>query len=316
MKRHNDLPAGWRQPPETTAEPVPLRRPYVPPGEVFPPAYLMPPPPPRSQFLPRRQTASPARTPEGATPPPPQSQFLPRRQTASPARTPEGATPPPPQSQFLPRRRPASPGGRPRARHHRRPPRRCPPCRRPPCGDGQPPPGGRPRARHRRRPPCRPPPCGNGGPCAQSSATSSGNRSCGASSAAAPGATPARTRSASGTCAPGHWQRAGPTTRSADSPARPACSATPRSWSTARPRGPTGIRGAASLRRLVASSPRRLVFVRPVGADVHRLSSTPACAYGHRQGADGGDRATGEPDVGVAGGGGEGRAVRAHQPGR
>ena len=97
MKRHNDLPAGWRQPPETTAEPVPLRRPYVPPGEVFPPAYLMPPPPPppRSQFLPRRQTASPGRTPAGATPPPPQSQFLPRRRPASPA-TPAGATPPPP----------------------------------------------------------------------------------------------------------------------------------------------------------------------------------------------------------------------------
>jgi hypothetical protein len=71
MKRHNDLPAGWRQPPETTAEPVPLRRPYVPPGEVFPPEYLMPPPPPRSQLLPRRRPAFPGRTPAGATPPAP-----------------------------------------------------------------------------------------------------------------------------------------------------------------------------------------------------------------------------------------------------
>ncbi len=43
MKRPNDLPAGWRQPPETTAEPVPLRRPYVPPGDVFPSADLLPP---------------------------------------------------------------------------------------------------------------------------------------------------------------------------------------------------------------------------------------------------------------------------------
>ncbi len=43
MKRRNELPAGWRQPPETTAEPVPLRRPYVPPGDVFPSADLVPP---------------------------------------------------------------------------------------------------------------------------------------------------------------------------------------------------------------------------------------------------------------------------------
>ena len=157
MKRHNDLPAGWRQPPETTAEPVPLRRPYVPPGEVFPPAYLMPPPPPRSQFLPRRQTASPARTPEGATPPPPQSQFLPRRQTASPARTPEGATPPPPQSQFLPRRRPASPGRTPAGATPPPPPTPLPPMpppamRRRPASPGRTPAGATP------PPPPMPPP--------------------------------------------------------------------------------------------------------------------------------------------------------------
>src|ERR1700761_7354815 len=29
MSRRKDLPAGWRQPPETTAEPVPMRRPYL-----------------------------------------------------------------------------------------------------------------------------------------------------------------------------------------------------------------------------------------------------------------------------------------------
>lgn len=64
MTHRNNLPAGWRQPPETTAEPVPLRRPYVPPGEVFPPAYLMP---PQAHFLPAPQPAAPGRA---AAPPP------------------------------------------------------------------------------------------------------------------------------------------------------------------------------------------------------------------------------------------------------
>jgi hypothetical protein len=52
MNRRNDLPRGWRQPPETTAEPVPLRRPYVPPGAVFASADLVPPPPSRPRLLP------------------------------------------------------------------------------------------------------------------------------------------------------------------------------------------------------------------------------------------------------------------------
>ena len=68
MKRPNDLPAGWRQPPETTAEPVPLRRPYVPPGDVFPSADLLPPPRPR---FPRRWPAAPGQAPAGAASPPP-----------------------------------------------------------------------------------------------------------------------------------------------------------------------------------------------------------------------------------------------------
>jgi hypothetical protein len=64
MKRHNDLPAGWRQPPETTAEPVPLRRPYVPPGDVFASADLLPPPlAARSRFFTRRRAAAPGQAP-------------------------------------------------------------------------------------------------------------------------------------------------------------------------------------------------------------------------------------------------------------
>jgi hypothetical protein len=76
MKRHNELPAGWRQPPETTAEPVPLRRPYVPPGDVFPSADLAPVPPSRSRFLPR--PAAPGPVPVGAAAQPPR-QPPPRR---------------------------------------------------------------------------------------------------------------------------------------------------------------------------------------------------------------------------------------------
>ena len=34
--RREDLPKGWRQPPETTAEPVPLLRPYAPPDSAAP----------------------------------------------------------------------------------------------------------------------------------------------------------------------------------------------------------------------------------------------------------------------------------------
>ena len=35
--RRGDPPRKWRRPPETTVEPVPLRRPYVPPGGALPP---------------------------------------------------------------------------------------------------------------------------------------------------------------------------------------------------------------------------------------------------------------------------------------
>ena len=66
MKRRNDLPAGWRQPPETTAEPVPLRRPYIPP-DMFPPVDLAPQPLP---LLPRRPAAS-RQEPAATAPPPP-----------------------------------------------------------------------------------------------------------------------------------------------------------------------------------------------------------------------------------------------------
>ena len=74
MTHRNNLPAGWRQPPETTAEPVPLRRPYVPPGEVFPPAYLMPPQAhflPAPPVLPAPRAAAPEPPPARAAAPPP-----------------------------------------------------------------------------------------------------------------------------------------------------------------------------------------------------------------------------------------------------
>ena len=88
MNRRN-LPPGWRQPPETTAEPVPLRRPYMPP-DVFP----VTPPPPRSQPRPR-PAAAPGQAPASARPASPAP--------ASPA--PAGiASPPPPQRQPAMRR--------------------------------------------------------------------------------------------------------------------------------------------------------------------------------------------------------------------
>jgi hypothetical protein len=52
----------WRQPPETTAEPVPLRRPYIPP-DAFPAQDLTPPAP--SRPLPRRRPAGPGQPPAG-----------------------------------------------------------------------------------------------------------------------------------------------------------------------------------------------------------------------------------------------------------
>ncbi len=55
MDRRRDLPPGWRQPPETTAEPVPLRRPYL--GRFLPHPNQAPQPrprsSPRSRFSPR-----------------------------------------------------------------------------------------------------------------------------------------------------------------------------------------------------------------------------------------------------------------------
>jgi hypothetical protein len=60
MSRRRDLPAGWRQPPETTAEPVPLRRPYLPsrtlPAVDLAPLPPLPPSPPR--FFTRRRPAA------------------------------------------------------------------------------------------------------------------------------------------------------------------------------------------------------------------------------------------------------------------
>ncbi len=53
----------WRQPPETTAEPVPLRRPYIPP-DAFPAQDLTPPAPSHPR-LPRRRPAGPAQPPAG-----------------------------------------------------------------------------------------------------------------------------------------------------------------------------------------------------------------------------------------------------------
>lgn len=69
MSRRQDLPAGWRQPPETTVEPVPLRRPYLP-SHMLPAVDLTPMAPPR--FLNRRRPASPApQAARAAAPPPP-----------------------------------------------------------------------------------------------------------------------------------------------------------------------------------------------------------------------------------------------------
>ena len=70
MSRRHDLPAGWRQPPETTVEPVPLRRPYLP-SHMLPAMDLaalppLPPSPPR--FLTRRRPAAPGQAAPAAAP--------------------------------------------------------------------------------------------------------------------------------------------------------------------------------------------------------------------------------------------------------
>lgn len=63
MSRRREMPAGWRQPPETTAEPVPLLRPYIPPGgfpSALPPADVTPSSLPR--FFTRRRPLPPGPT--------------------------------------------------------------------------------------------------------------------------------------------------------------------------------------------------------------------------------------------------------------
>jgi hypothetical protein len=70
MSRRRDLPAGWRQPPETTAEPVPLRRPYLP-SRVLPAVDLTPLPPlPQSppRFFTRRRPAAAGQAAPAAAP--------------------------------------------------------------------------------------------------------------------------------------------------------------------------------------------------------------------------------------------------------
>ena len=68
MDPRRDLPAGWRQPPETTAEPVSPRRPYL--GRFLP----RPDQAPQPRFTPRPpvtgQGRVPGRMPGGQAPPP------------------------------------------------------------------------------------------------------------------------------------------------------------------------------------------------------------------------------------------------------
>ena len=59
MDRRRDLPPGWRQPPETTAEPVQLRRPYL--GRSLPHPDQAP--RPRPSFSPRPRQAGQRRVP-------------------------------------------------------------------------------------------------------------------------------------------------------------------------------------------------------------------------------------------------------------
>lgn len=59
-----DLPAGWRRPPETTAEPVPAIRPYAPPN-IAPQEDLLPPLP---RFIPRQRPPAPQPPPAPAAP--------------------------------------------------------------------------------------------------------------------------------------------------------------------------------------------------------------------------------------------------------
>jgi hypothetical protein len=76
MSRRKDLPAGWRQPPETTAEPVPMRRPYLDPDS----GSWLPSPAPNGMGPTQRRTrgAGPVPRPPAAAvprnaPPPPRT---------------------------------------------------------------------------------------------------------------------------------------------------------------------------------------------------------------------------------------------------
>ena len=100
MSRRKDLPAGWRQPPETTAEPVPMRRPYLDPDSgswlPSPAPNGMEPTPPRTRGagpVPRPPAAA---VPRNAAPPPRTSISAPQ---AVPRILPPQAVPrtPPPQ---------------------------------------------------------------------------------------------------------------------------------------------------------------------------------------------------------------------------
>jgi len=99
MKRRNDLPSGWRQPPETTAEPVPLRRPYL----GIPWLDAIPAPPPRPRFTPRSRTAAQ----EQATTRAPGGMAAPRHAPAAAAAT-RPAPSPAPGSMAAPRHAPAA----------------------------------------------------------------------------------------------------------------------------------------------------------------------------------------------------------------
>lgn len=116
MKSRDRGPGGWRQPPETTAEPVPLRRPYLGPDGTWHQA-----PAPRPTFAPRpqanRQGEHTARAGSGATAPasPAPGARQAHQRPAPP--TPPPAAPPP-----------AAPQGQQRAPEAMRPPALRPPA--------------------------------------------------------------------------------------------------------------------------------------------------------------------------------------------
>jgi hypothetical protein len=92
MSRRKDLPAGWRQPPETTAEPVPMRRPYLDPDTG---SWLPSPTPNETGPTPSRTRRPVPRPPAAALPRPPAA-ALPRPPAAALPRPPAAALPRPP----------------------------------------------------------------------------------------------------------------------------------------------------------------------------------------------------------------------------